>query len=258
MELALPSPRRAVALRRPRRGAVLLVVVAATLLGAGWMWLRDSSLVAVEHVTVTGATGPDAGRIASALRTAAEDMTTLHLREGELRTAVAPYPIVKAVSATAHFPHALTVHVVQRVPVGAVTAGGVTVAVAGDGTLLRGTPADALPPIAAAAPPAGDRLTNRTTLRLAALLAAAPAPLRAKVTRAFLGPRGLTVALANGPKAYFGSGSRLVAKWISLAAVLSDPNVQGASYVDVRLPERPAAGGLQSRTTTTNRTNPQP
>jgi cell division protein FtsQ len=245
--------------RHLRRRTVLLAVVVAVLMGAGWMWLRDSSLVAVQHVTVTGATGPDAVRIESALRTAAQDMTTLHLRQGELRTAAAPYPIVKSVSATTQFPHGLTVHVVERVPVGAVSGGAAPVAVAGDGTVLRGTPAAGLPPIAASTPPAGDRLTSRSTLRLAALLAAAPAPLRAKVTRAFLGPRGLTVALTDGPKAYFGSGSRLAAKWISLAAVLSDPNAQGASYVDVRLPERPAAGGLTSPpASATTPTHPQP
>jgi hypothetical protein len=41
---------------------------------------------------------------------------------------------------------------------------------------------------------------------------------------------------------YFGDASRPHAKWLSLARVLADPSSAGASYVDVRLPERPAAG----------------
>ena len=48
------------------------------LLGGGaWLWLRDSSLVAVQRVTVTGASGPDAAQIRSALAAAARNMTTL-------------------------------------------------------------------------------------------------------------------------------------------------------------------------------------
>ncbi len=41
---------------------------------------------------------------------------------------------------------------------------------------------------------------------------------------------------------YFGDASRAHAKWMAAARVLADPSSQGAWYVDVRLPERPAAG----------------
>ena len=58
----------------------------------------------------------------------------------------------------------------------------------------------------------------------------------------FTGPKGLTVAMRNGLLAYFGDASRPHAKWLSLAQVLADPSSAGASYIDVRLPARPAAG----------------
>jgi hypothetical protein len=79
---------------------------------------------------------------------------------------------------------------------------------------------------------------------LAALtvIGAAPAALRKDLVRAFTGPMGLTLALRHGIRAYFGDASRPNAKWLSLARVLADPSSAGASYVDVRLPERPAAG----------------
>src|SRR5438270_194850 len=66
----LPRPRRR---RFPRPGRRLLLAVAliVALLALGWLWLRDSSLVAVKRVTVTGASGPDATEIRSALVTAA-------------------------------------------------------------------------------------------------------------------------------------------------------------------------------------------
>ena len=70
-------------------------LAALVLLGGGWVWLRDSSLVAVRRVTVTGVSGPDAGQIRSVLVLAARNMTTLDVRLGPLHTAVAPYPVVK-------------------------------------------------------------------------------------------------------------------------------------------------------------------
>ena len=74
------------------------------------------------------------------------------------------------------------------------------------------------------------------------MLGAAPAPLARFVVRAFTGPMGLTVAMRSGLRVYFGAASRPHAKWLSLVRVLADPSSAGASDVDVRLPERPAAG----------------
>jgi cell division protein FtsQ len=60
------------------------------------------------------------------------------------------------------------------------------------------------------------------------------------------GPRGLTAPLSNGPVLYFGGPERLRAKWTAVARVLADKSSAGATYLDVRLPERPAAGGLEA------------
>ena len=68
------------------------------------------------------------------------------------------------------------------------------------------------------------------------------APLAKQVTRAYSSSKGLTLAMHSGLLVYFGDGTRPHAKWLSLARVLADPSSAGASYVDVRLPERPAAG----------------
>jgi hypothetical protein len=76
------------------------------------------------------------------------------------------------------------------------------------------------------------------------VLGAEPAPfVRAKaVERVFSGSRGVTVEMRNGLMVYFGDGTLPHAKWLSLARVLLDSSSAGASYVDVRVPERPAAG----------------
>jgi hypothetical protein len=62
------------------------------------------------------------------------------------------------------------------------------------------------------------------------------------VERAYGGSKGLTLVMHGGLRVYLGDASRPHAKWASLARVLADPGSVGASYVDVRVPERPAAG----------------
>ena len=74
------------------------------------------------------------------------------------------------------------------------------------------------------------------------VLGAAPAALAGSAERAYGGAKGLTLVMHSGLRVYFGDASRPHAKWASLARVLADPGSAGASYVDVRVPERPAAG----------------
>jgi cell division protein FtsQ len=237
---ALPHP------RRPPPRAVAACACVLLLLGGGWLWLRDSRLVAVDQVSVTGLSGSEAPRVRAALEGAARDMTTLHVRPGQLQTAVEPFPAIRAVDAHADFPHRLRIVVHEHVAVAALAAGTDRVPVAADGTLLRGTSTGGLPVVAVAAPPPGDTLGDRRTLRAVTLLAAAPPDLRAKVRRVYAGPRGLTAPLAAGPVLYFGGADRLRAKWAAAARVLADRSSAGAAYVDLRLPERPAAGGLEA------------
>jgi len=237
----VPPPR----LRRPPlRAAVAFVCVLGVLAGA-WLWLRDSGLVAVERVTVTGVSGPDAPRVREALESAARDMTTLHVRAGELRTAVDAYPAVLGVKTDAHFPHGLRIAVRERTAVGTVVAGEQRVPVAADGTLMRTTTSAGLPEIAAKALPGGTHASDPGVRRSIALLSAAPGALRARVRRVYVGDRGWTLPLRDGPTLYFGGSERLAAKWAAAATVLADPTSAGATYLDLRLPERPAAGGVE-------------
>ncbi len=91
-------------------------------------------------------------------------------------------------------------------------------------------------------PAPGTRLREATPLAAVTVLGAAPEALARFVTRVYEGPEGLTVAMSNGLLVYFGDATRPHAKWLSLARVLVSPTAAGAWYVDVRLPERPAAG----------------
>jgi cell division protein FtsQ len=237
-----PLPTR---LPRPPLRATAAFLCVIGVLGALWLWLRDSPLVAVRDVTVTGVSGPDAARVREALADAARDMTTLHVNKGELRTAVDPYPTVLDVSTHSDFPHGLTIAVHERNPIGAVVAGTQRVPVAADGTLMRTTAGGDLPEISAKALPGGSHASEPEVRHAIEVLAAGPPALRARVRRVYVGPRGWTLPLRNGPVLYFGGSERLAAKWAAVVTVLADPTSAGATYLDVRLPERPAAGGLE-------------
>jgi len=237
------APRRP--LPRPPARAVAAFAGVLALLVAGWAWLRDSPLVAVRTVTVTGVSGPDARQVRDALVSAARDMTTLHVRQSELRTAVDPYPGVLEVDTDADFPHGLRIAVRERNPVATVVSGTQRVPVAADGTLMPTSASAGLPEISAKALPGGGHASAPDVRRAIAVLAAAPEPLRARVRRVYVGPHGITAPLRDGPTLYLGGSERLAAKWIAAATVLADRSSAGATYLDLRLPERPAAGGLE-------------
>ena len=231
----MPSP--------PRR--VLLAATACLVLLAGMgFWLRDSGFFAVERVEVAGVSGPDAGRVQSALRQAARDQTTLHLDEDALMQAVERYPTVQGLELDRDLPNELRITVLERRPVAVITVAGRKVPLAADGRLLEGSTApDDLPALAVERDPGG-RLTDEEAKRLLAIVAAAPTPLRAKARRAYQGSHGLTLSMNAGPSVYFGSTRDLSAKWRAAARVLADPTTEGARYVDVRVPDRAAVGGL--------------
>ncbi len=232
-------------LRRSRFGLVAAVLVSlSALLGGGWLWFRDSSLVSVKHVTVTGESGPDAAGIRSALLTAAKNMTTLDVNVSQLRTAVSPYPVVKSLQVSTDFPHGIRIHVVEQLPVAVVQVAGRTIAVAADGTLLPSlSSTSSLPVITLAVPPGGPRLTDPSSLAEVTALAAAPYQLLAKIGTIQSDPsHGLVAQLRGGPQVYLGDPDQLAQKWSAAVAVLGDSGSAGAAYIDVTDPRRPAAG----------------
>jgi cell division protein FtsQ len=220
------------------------VLVGACALAGGWMWLRDSKLARVQDVFVTGLASAEEPQIRQALKSAALDMTTLHVREDQLRAAVAEYPSIAGIETDASFPHKLSIEVRERAPVAAITSGGSKVAASGDGRVLRGMKASGLPTLRVSSTPAGERVTDRRTLGALGVAGRAPAELKGRIERLWSGERGLTLDLRNGPDLVFGSGADAARKWMAAARVLADPSAAGATYLDLRVPERVAAGGL--------------
>lgn len=242
----MPGRPRVPHLRRPSRRAALGALLVAVLLVPGWLLLRDSPLVSINKVNVTGLSGGQAAEIRQALTDAAERMTTLDYDRRALEDAVRRFPIVAGLRVDARLLNTLDIVVVQREVVGALTNGDRRLAVAGDGTILEGTLTKGLPAVPVASPPGGRTVAEPRAKLMVALLDAAPPDMRAGIEQVGTDDaRGLVAQLIDGPKLYFGPGTRLRAKWVAAERVLADYSSRGASYVDVRVPERPAAGGLE-------------
>ena len=241
---AIPAraPSRRKRLRFPSLKVTLALVLAAALLAGGWFWLRGSSLVAVERVTVTGAGGPQAPAIRSTLTGLARDMTTLDVDREALRESVARFPVVKSVDVGTDFPHAMQIRVVQRRPVAVLAGASVPVAVASDGYLLPGEKTAGLPVVAARLPYGTRRLTGGQALEQVRLLAVAPDHLLRRIRAVTVSSGSFTVQMAGYPELRLGTSERLESKWAAASRILGDPAVAGASYVDLRVPERPAVG----------------
>jgi len=241
-----PSPRL-------RRGALVATVLAALVVGLYVLWLRDSSLVAVEQVTVTGVTTRDGERLRSALVSTGRSMTTLNVDREQLEQAAAVFPIVQRIEVEPDFPHGLTVHVVEHRPVALLAAGGRTVPVAADGTILTGLPVEGdLPAIETSGQTPARQLPPGAARDAAAIAGGAPAVIARRIESIGRegGARGVVAQVENGPEIVFGSPERAAAKWAAAIRVLADEEAGGATYVDVRLPERPVAGGLPVETVT--------
>ena len=246
---ALPKSARPARVRRirPRTRWIVLALAVALLLGGGYLWLRDSSLVGVEKVTITGATGSTSRAVEHAIENAATQMTTMDFDPAAIRAAVAPYPIVKSIEVRTKFPHGVDVIVHEHTPVATLVMGGKDVPVAADGTVLEGTIAKDVPPLATNRTPVGGTVTEAAVRDEIRVLAAATAAQRANVAHIQHGAHGVEVKLRDHEAvAYFGTGEEAADQWVALKRVLGDPASAGATYVDLRVPERPAAGGFSS------------
>jgi cell division septal protein FtsQ len=242
--IALPARTRA-RIRVLRRRLVVFLLLAAGLFALYTLWFRDSSLVAVKTVRVDG-TGSGAidRRLDKALTDAGLEMTTLHVRQSVLADAARPFPLVESVSVDPTLPSTLNVHVTKRRPAGLIGEGSETVAVAGDGTILRGLPADHLdlPQLPLSSPPKG-RTLRGPMLQQAEILGEAPKALLRHVEHSFAADSGVGVQLEGGVDLVFGDAARAADKWHAAAAVLSDPDLGPLDYVDLSVAGRPAVGG---------------
>lgn len=236
---------------RLRRRVLVLAVVAVVFGGLYMFVLRDLGLVAVQKVEVTGLAGSHgSARAVAALQQAARKSTTLHVDRAALAAVTTQYPVIKSIAVHTEFPSGMRIVVLQQRPAALLLVGGRRLPVAADGSILTGVIHRALPTIKVSAGTVPDkRLTPSGTLDAVRVAGGAPSvltPSLASVTRQ--GEKGWVIQMHNGPDLIFGPATRLAFKWAAAARVLADRGVAGAAYIDLRIPDRPAAGGLPVQT----------
>ena len=169
-------------------------------------------------------------------------MTTLHYDVPALERAVDAFPAVQSVSVAADLPETLRIRVREHRPVAALESGdGRRVAVASDGTLLPRSTRGSLPAVKVDSFPAGPGSVGRPWKSAWFCVWRAPGAAAAALDRAYRAQDGVRVAMRTGPTLRFGAPARVAAKWAAVTRVLADPSSGGASLLDVRLPNRPAA-----------------
>ena len=231
-----------------------LALLAVTASAGYFLWLRDSSLVAIDNVDVVGVTSGDRSEIIGQLTDASESMTTLHVDRAKLDSIAAQFPTVASISIDPNFPHGMRIEVSERPPTMIVDSAGEQTPVAADGTLLTGVDVaddDHLPVLEISDPPKGAMLEG-VELDQALVVGAAPVELRPLIEKiGFSKELGVEVTLRGGIPVRFGTGSSAVEKWSAAAAVLADPKLTTLSYIDVRVPDRPAVGGANTASPST-------
>ena len=237
-------PSRSVAVGRHGRPVLILAALAPLILG-GWLWFRQSSLVAVETIRVDGVHGVQADVLRRALKAAARQDTTLDISAPDLIRKVGPnFPEIQGLTVTTDFPHGVSIGVVEREPVATVRVGGALLAASSQGWLLGpiNHGGKRLPMIVTSSARRGNRLTTSAVLTDLSVLGAAPRPFIGAAAGVAEEYGQVTVQLRAGPAIRFGRASQLQRKWQAAAAVLAAPSSRGASYIDVTVPRLPAAG----------------
>jgi len=223
-----------------RRRLIIAALIIAALVAGYMLWFRDSSLVAVENVEVTGTDVSPA--VEADLTNAAMGLSTLHLDRSKLEAAVADDPTVVAIKVETDFPHGVTIDVQSRTPAGWIDDGGMLVA--GDGTVLdTGVDRpDGLPEIDADPEVSGGRV-EAPALTVARVLGAAPKPLQPQIESAAVDDQhGVVATVTGGIELRFGSPANADQKWRAASSVLADPGLTSATYIDLSVPARPVVG----------------
>jgi cell division protein FtsQ len=237
--------------KRRRRFIFIFVGVLALAISGFALYtyvLRDLPLVEIRDLQIRGidTDTADGKQISDAIEVAAGEMTTLHLKPEILDQEMSRFPRVESARIEADFPNSATVTVNQREDGSIFGEDENALLIASDGTVL-GSPGDlteSLPLIADGDPPEDGRLTG-AALDQAIVLGASPTELRTFIDRSNRTADGVEVTLSNGLVLIFGTPEKAREKWRAAAAVIADPELTDADYIDLTVPMRPAVGSRE-------------
>ncbi|MDR6867810.1 cell division protein FtsQ [Microbacterium resistens] len=222
---------------RRRRIAWTLGIAAALLIVLGSAAAAYSPLFAVEKVTVVGTASLDPAAVEKAL--SGQVGTPLALVDSsEVKAALMAFPLIETYQLEAKPPHDLTVRIVERTPVGAISSDAGFTVVDAAGVALSTT----------STRPAGYALLDvKGGLGSAAFTAAGtvmralPADLRAQVDKvSATSTDDVTLTLASGTSVVWGSAEKSARKALALATLMNA--LPGKDTYDVSTPDALTAG----------------
>jgi len=238
---------RRVARRRARRRLrwVVATLIAAALVGTGWMALHSSAFAA-RVLVVRGATGT---RATAVLRAAGLDRhpPLLDVDPAAAARAVDALPWVLQATVVRHWPDSVSVAVSTRRPVAEMTNGRGVAVVDHTGRVLSVSPAPVpgLPTVVAGVAPgapgtwvaagAGPELAVAATL---------PPAFRSQVARVVVNARHqVELQLTTPVSVDLGSDTQLHQKYEDVAALLAGASFSAGDVIDVTVPDAPTVSG---------------
>ncbi len=231
MTTALDAKRRRQRRRRTvRRSAMLAAVLAPPVLLAAAAY---SPFLDVDAVRVVGTHRLTVATVVNAAQVE-EGEALVSVDIGAVRRRVVAVRGVKSATVTRSWPSALTVHVVERVPVVAVPRGTAVDLYDIEAVLVDtvASPPATTPRLAVAS----GSPTREAIDAAVALLRALPGSLRGRVGDLRADGTSLSFGLTDGAEVLWGSADRTPEKVRALALLVS----QHAKRYDVRVPDRPA------------------
>ena len=222
-------------------GFALLAAAAAATLGA-----RETSVVAVQSIEISGAPPQVAMHVRNALRPL-KGASLLAIGAAELHARLDRLPDVAAVSYDRSFPHTLRVTVVPAHSIAMLRRGPGAWIVSSSGRVVRTAGPFAAPHLPRIWVPrqvdieVGSQLADADAVRAVTVLGVARRLGFAERVRTVRAEHELTFVLDSGLELRFGDETDFRAKLVVARAIL--PQADGADYLDVSAPERPVAGG---------------
>ena len=222
---------------------VVIIVAAA----AATVWLVNSPLLSIRSVTVTGAERTDPAAIANSLD-AGPGTPTMSVNAGAVEAALLENPWIAKANVTVSWPGSVEIHVVERVPVVAITIDGASFQAAVDGVLVEHSTSGAIPPLISTdvSMPArvGDRISDAPTRGAIEFVDALPPALRRSTELTVID--GAVGAEVDGVIILLGRPTDMAVKAAAVEALIA-AGIERGSRIDVTAPLRPAVAPPQSQ-----------
>ncbi len=234
--------------RRRLRWAVGLATAAAVVIG-GWGLLHTGPFDA-RVVTVTGAHPHTSGAAIVAAAGLGGHPPLVSVDPGTVAARVEALPFIATAQVGRHWPDGLTIAVTERVPSLTMAGPGTSWSILdGSGRTLEVVPSRPVGVMdlvvhgatgVLAPPPVGHTLPAAARPGLA-VVRTVPLAFSAQVVSVTASPDGtLALALNSGITVRLGTLTDMVAKYEDVAAVIAHGSLQGATVIDVSVPQSPA------------------